>query len=87
MNVLRKQCRAELVVLERLQVVDLELVMVAAGKLLDETLLVTIRAAARIEPGIGDKPCETRGGRTATFQCAAPRRASTYTVRARATRD
>jgi hypothetical protein len=41
-DVLREQRRTELVVLEGLQMVDLELVVVAAGKLLQEALLIAV---------------------------------------------
>ena len=57
MDVLREESSTELIVLEGLQMVDLELVMVAASQLLQKTLLVAIRAAARIEPRVRDEPC------------------------------
>ena len=56
-DVLREESSTELIVLKSLQVMDLELVMVAASQLLQETLLVAIRAAARIEPSVRDEPC------------------------------
>ena len=42
MDVLREKSRTELIVLEGLQMVDLELVMMTAGKLLQEALLIAV---------------------------------------------